>query len=240
MVASPGLLALMAVACGGGKDVNQTIQDINTPRVEQADSTLVITKTEVFSPTQTLSPTLTPIETPEPIVYIDPIPYEKVITVKVLRDQLENGFGGGYFIGVPDVENIEEYLIVDFSQQGILRVIEGKDLNTNSWGLYVAKKFRGHGSGGDGQGVSLIILHALYNNQQSLSVEWGDLEPGTKIFLPQYYIDDVKKTLNPPDVYFSKNFPLDDPRFNCEEVETVPSGNGTYNSPGKLCVYKGN
>jgi hypothetical protein len=245
MVVAPGLLALMAVACSGGKTVNQVIEGVNTPRVEQVDPPLVITKTEVFTPTPTFSPTPTPTETEVPIVYTDPIPYEQ-FTSEFARKMLETDYDGGYFIDEPKVENIGDYLMLDLSHEGKLRVLEGKDLNDKSWGIYVKKnqkeKPKREITNANGEGVTqFIIYYIVITDRKDIQVEWGDLELGTTVFVRQSLIDFEMNKYGVSKDFMDSLFPFNDPRFDCEEVESVPIVDSVrINGAGKNCEYIGN
>jgi hypothetical protein len=244
--------ALLLQACGGGVSVDQAVDKLNstgtpvaayttpTPLIEDETVANPVVSTPVKTATSTSTPSAVPVETQESTVRIEPTPYEKIVVIDVVRRELENRYLGGYFIGKPNVEDLSQYLMLDFSHSGRLKVVEGKDLDENSWGLYAAKKFDGTGGGfADGQGISGMILHVLYNTHGEVTIDWGELEVGTKIFIPQMFLDDAQGASDLPDGFFIEQFPINDPRYRCEDVDKAPSGDGVMNRPGKLCEYKG-
>jgi hypothetical protein len=242
--------ALLLQACSGGVSVDQAVDKLNstgtpvaaytspTPFIEDETVANPIVSTPVEKATQTSTPSAVPVETQESTVRIEPTPYEKIVVIDVVRRELENRYLGGYFIGKPNVEDLSQYLMLDFSHSGRLKVVEGKDLDENSWGLYAAKEFEGVGGGfADGEGISGMILHVLYHTNGGVTVDWGELSPGTKIFIPQRYLDSAEGASDLPDGFFIQQFPISDQRYKCESVSNAPSGEGIMNDPGILCEY---
>ncbi|MEX2161978.1 MAG: hypothetical protein WD751_08700 [Anaerolineales bacterium] len=242
-LASCALLAGFLVACSEAAPTpTATSQPTDTAaasaEIEQVDPTAIFTATE--QATQTTTPT----ETQPAVVYTEPVPYEEIFT-DGQRDSIRKDYDGGYFTGSPELENVEDYLMIDLSQSGYIRITEARDLTDNSWGIYIKKSQKERAAreitNADGQGVgtALSLILALHQDE-GLEVLWGDLDIGTKIFIYRRVIDFLTSKYNLPQDFVEKKFPLSDPRYSCEEVDSVLVGDDlTVYGNGVNCEYTG-
>jgi hypothetical protein len=149
---------------------------------------------------------------------------------------------GGYFVGKPEVQELDKYLMIDFSYEGELRVVEGRDLDDDSWGLYGIKKnespnFRD----GDGSLIMIQLAVQLFVLNRDTKIVWGDLASGTTLFLPDTTIELVLRYSSASEADIRDGvIPSNDPRFKCRRIDSyeLPNGN-TALDPGTECEFVG-
>jgi hypothetical protein len=247
--------ALLLQACSGGVSVDQAVDKLNSTGTPVAAYTSptpfsedeTVANPVISTPTQTASPppSATPAETEKSVVYTDPVPYEDLLTERI-RSWINNENHGGYFVGIPELSDPENYLMIDFSQKGYIRVVEAESLSDHSWGIYVEESQKDRSTNeigyADGEGLASIVAYTLaLHGKDGMKVIWGDLDTGTRIFLYQREIDSIIRNYNLPSDFVRSNFPIDDPRFDCQEVEKAPVGDAgvVVWKPGISCVYTG-
>ncbi len=236
-IATPLLVGSMALAACSPEEVQAYVDQANDARP---------VATDVFIPTPTetqvavVEPSATLTETPEPENRVFPVQPEYLFN----RDSHLRNLSydnGGYFLGIPDLEQPHSFLFADFSYEGEIRIVEAGALDPSSWGIYAEKANQEYRIP-PGYGISSSIQDVVFLGEEIRDIEivWGDLAPGTGLWISHELLDDLVRIHEvPQDFVLEKMLPVNDDRFVCEEVTSLSFPNGeTEEISGILCKAK--
>lgn len=235
-------LALFAIllalsACDSEPDASSLMQTAaaSTQSAQLTESAALPTATD-----KPLVATPTPVEVVELEERVDPIPFSQVFRENTrFIESIERFEEGGSFVGNNfELENPSVALWADFSYPGEIKIVESRDLDEKSWGIYGYKILYGREEFVPPlYAIRELIINQLFVEGRDVKIVWGDINPGVNIFFSTSTLQRIETHLIAHEKGWSVEVitemavPLSDDRFDC-----VPYN--YYGTDGIMCTSK--
>ncbi len=191
------------------------------------------------TPSETVA-TPTPVEIVELEERVDPTPFSRIFKEATrFIESIENTETGGSFVGNNlELADPSVALWADFSHPGEIRIVESRDLDEKSWGIYGYKVLHGREQFVPPlYAIRELIINQLFVEGRDVKIIWGDIDSGVSIFFSTSTLQRmgnnpiaVEKGLSVEDIT-EIVVPLNDDRFDC-----IPYNN--YGTGGIMCTSK--
>lgn len=153
----------------------------------------------------------------------------------------ESRDAGGYFSNPEELENPEQYVYMDFSHEGQIRIVESSALDNLSWGLFTLREWES--DSGNIVPISRISKHIwvqIVRYGRDLEIFWGDFREGTVFYFPDIAFSSLSTSGFPEEKLKNLILPTKDSRFACQETDSFYGDRGYINHKhGLLCKYVG-